>query len=131
MRRRLVHLVAGLLLAAALAGCGGGNGGMMGGRGGMMGSSPTGTNAGTNTGSGTDTSSGGRALFVEYCGGCHTLAAAGTGGTVGPNLDRARPDLDHVVEVVTNGTGAMPAFGSRLTRAQVQAIARYVNSAAR
>ena len=29
----------------------------------------------------------GRKLFVSKCGGCHTLAAAGTSGTVGPNLD--------------------------------------------
>ena len=29
----------------------------------------------------------GRKLFVSQCGGCHTLAAAGTSGTVGPNLD--------------------------------------------
>jgi cbb3-type cytochrome c oxidase subunit III len=29
----------------------------------------------------------GRKLFVSDCGGCHVLAAAGTAGTVGPNLD--------------------------------------------
>lgn len=31
----------------------------------------------------------GKTLFVEKCGGCHTLADAGTSGTVGPNLDSA------------------------------------------
>jgi cytochrome c2 len=31
----------------------------------------------------------GKELFLEKCGGCHTLAAAGTNGTVGPNLDNA------------------------------------------
>jgi uncharacterized cupredoxin-like copper-binding protein len=31
----------------------------------------------------------GKQLFVERCGGCHTLARAGTRGTVGPNLDAA------------------------------------------
>jgi len=31
----------------------------------------------------------GAKLFKSKCGGCHTLAAAGTPGTVGPNLDRA------------------------------------------
>jgi mono/diheme cytochrome c family protein len=43
--------------------------------------------------SGCGTSSGdstrGRALFVQKCGTCHTLAEAGTSGTVGPNLDDA------------------------------------------
>jgi len=31
----------------------------------------------------------GEKLFKQQCGGCHTLAAAGTSGTVGPNLDDA------------------------------------------
>jgi cbb3-type cytochrome c oxidase subunit III len=31
----------------------------------------------------------GKQLFVDRCGGCHTLAEAGTGGTVGPDLDDA------------------------------------------
>jgi mono/diheme cytochrome c family protein len=43
--------------------------------------------------SGCGTSSGdpqrGRALFIKNCGTCHTLAQAGTSGTVGPNLDDA------------------------------------------
>jgi plastocyanin len=31
----------------------------------------------------------GKTLFVQHCGSCHTLARAGTTGTVGPNLDEA------------------------------------------
>lgn len=31
----------------------------------------------------------GKTLFVQRCGGCHTLARAGTNGTTGPNLDAA------------------------------------------
>ena len=34
-------------------------------------------------------SSGGQELFKANCGSCHTLADAGTTGTVGPNLDEA------------------------------------------
>jgi mono/diheme cytochrome c family protein len=33
--------------------------------------------------------SNGQKLFTTTCGGCHTLAAAGTKGTIGPNLDDA------------------------------------------
>src|SRR5438067_1808789 len=32
---------------------------------------------------------GGKELFKQQCGSCHTLADAGTTGTVGPNLDNA------------------------------------------
>jgi mono/diheme cytochrome c family protein len=35
-----------------------------------------------------DTQSG-QQLFTQSCGSCHTLAAAGTSGTIGPNLDNA------------------------------------------
>ena len=31
----------------------------------------------------------GKSLFISKCGGCHTLAAAKTTGTIGPNLDDA------------------------------------------
>ena len=31
----------------------------------------------------------GKELFVKGCGSCHTLADAGTTGTIGPNLDYA------------------------------------------
>jgi mono/diheme cytochrome c family protein len=31
----------------------------------------------------------GKKLFVQACGGCHTLADAGTNGTIGPDLDDA------------------------------------------
>ena len=31
----------------------------------------------------------GKQLFTATCGGCHTLAEAGTKGTIGPNLDAA------------------------------------------
>ena len=33
--------------------------------------------------------SNGQTLFKANCGGCHTLAAAGTKGTIGPDLDAA------------------------------------------
>ena len=47
------------------------------------------------------------------CGGCHTLADAGSTGNVGPNLDDAKPSYDLVVDRVTNGQGGMPSFRAR------------------
>jgi cytochrome c6 len=65
-------------------------------------------------------------LFQSNCGSCHVLADAETQGTVGPNLDQARPQLQQAVEQITNGGGGMPAFQGQLTEQQIQRIARYV-----
>jgi mono/diheme cytochrome c family protein len=74
-------------------------------------------------------------LFVENCGSCHTLAAAGTGGTVGPDLDglfagRRRADIEPIVRrQIATGGGAMPA--GILTDGDADAVAEYVASAVR
>lgn len=73
----------------------------------------------------------GEAVFAEAgCGGCHTLAAAGASGTVGPNLDDTQPPKELVVDRVTNGKGAMPAFGESYSAEQIEAVADYVLSSA-
>jgi cytochrome c6 len=64
------------------------------------------------------------------CGSCHTLADAGTSGTIGPNLDDAQPSFELAVDRVTNGQGAMPSFSSTLTETQIADVAAYVSSAA-
>ena len=51
-------------------------------------------------------------------------------GTVGPNLDQAKPSKDLVVARVTNGQGAMPAFGGQLTPDQIKAVAEFVSTSA-
>jgi mono/diheme cytochrome c family protein len=91
---------------------------------------------------GFDTSSGGslaslgtngEAIFKSSlvgCAGCHTLSAAGSTGTIGPNLDQLKPSMSAVVTQVTNGGAVMPAFGGRLSAAQIQAVAQYVSSSA-
>jgi cytochrome c5 len=68
----------------------------------------------------------GNALFTENCASCHTLAAANASGKVGTNLDEVKPPKPVVVKQVTNGGGGMPAFGGRLSTAQIEAIADYV-----
>ena len=72
----------------------------------------------------------GKSIFVTTCGACHTLADAGTSGTVGPNLDESKPSKELAVDRVTNGRGVMPSFRSSLDAAQIQAVADYVSSAA-
>jgi mono/diheme cytochrome c family protein len=69
----------------------------------------------------------GKAVFASAgCVGCHTLQAAGATGTVGPNLDEAKPDYALVVERVTNGMGVMPSFKGQLSEQQIQDVAAYV-----
>lgn len=74
----------------------------------------------------------GRALFLKgttpACVVCHTLADAGSAGTIGPNLDELKPDGNRVAQAVRNGIGVMPAFDA-LSDADVQALAKYVSGA--
>jgi mono/diheme cytochrome c family protein len=69
-------------------------------------------------------------LGTSGCNGCHTLADAGAAGTVGPNLDETQPDYAKVVDRVTNGKGAMPAFSSSLSEEDIQNVAAYISSVA-
>jgi mono/diheme cytochrome c family protein len=64
------------------------------------------------------------------CGICHTLAAAGSKGRVGPNLDNVQPTQEWVETAVTQGFEAMPAYSETLTQEQIDAVAAYVSSVA-
>ncbi len=69
----------------------------------------------------------GRELFVDSCGTCHTLDAAGTEGSIGPNLDEAQVDEAEVLDVIADGgkgSGNMPA--NLVTGADAQAVAKFV-----
>jgi cytochrome c oxidase subunit 1 len=73
----------------------------------------------------------GKQVFASAsCGGCHTLKAAGATGTVGPNLDQAKPPRALVVQRVTNGKRAMPPFKGTLTPQQIQDVADFVSASA-
>ena len=97
-----LHLIAVAVLAAAAAGCG----------------SKDTSNA----------SSGADVFKTAGCANCHTLAAAGANGRVGPNLDQVKPDAARVERQVTDGGGGMPAFKDTLSPAQIKAVAEYVSS---
>ncbi len=60
------------------------------------------------------------------CGGCHTFKDAGANGSVGPNLDDAKPSVALVTNRVANGKGGMPSFREQLTPAQIRAVAAFV-----
>ena len=86
--------------------------------------------AGTGGGGKITASSGKDVFLTAGCTGCHTLKDAGSNGTIGPNLDQAKPPASRVVERVTNGKGAMPSFKGKLTKRQIDAVASYVSSVA-
>jgi mono/diheme cytochrome c family protein len=77
-------------------------------------------------------------FFATNCGGCHTLEAAGTTGTVGPNLDQVLPGQspDQISESITDPgaqvesgfpAGVMPAnYGDTLTPPQLQQLVQYL-----
>jgi cbb3-type cytochrome c oxidase subunit III len=72
----------------------------------------------------------GKSIFTQSCGSCHTLADAGTSGTIGPNLDEAMPSLELAIDRVTNGKGVMPSFKGQLSEQQIKAVAEYVSKSA-
>jgi cytochrome c6 len=73
----------------------------------------------------------GQAVFAEAgCGSCHTLDAAKTSGSAGPNLDEAQPSSETVVQVVTEGVGAMPSFRDQLSESEIRDVAAFVSSTA-
>jgi mono/diheme cytochrome c family protein len=119
-RRRA--LAGPLVLLALAAGCGGGSSGS---------STPAGSGGATPT---SGDAAAGKTVFTSTadpsCGGCHTLADAGSNGTVGPDLDDLKPDFATVQNQVENGGGSMPSFKGKLTDTQIADVAAYVSSVA-
>lgn len=74
----------------------------------------------------------GKELFQTWqCGSCHVLADAGAAGQAGPSLD-GDPNLTPalIVNRVTYGQAAMPAFGGPLSEEDIADIAAYIMRAA-
>ena len=102
--RYLVVAVFALLLVASATGCGGEDDAQE--------QPPAATTeAGTEPEGETDAegeASAGGQVFRQNCAGCHTLDAAGTTGTVGPNLDELDPSAERVEEQVREGVAGCP-----------------------
>jgi mono/diheme cytochrome c family protein len=75
---------------------------------------------------GASAAAGAKVFATAGCGGCHTLAAAGSSGQAGPNLDATRPSFERVQLQVARGGGGMPAFGGQLTPAQIRDVSAFV-----
>ena len=107
----------------------------------------TGCNSGTvGYTKGTGDKANGKELFTAKCGTCHTLADAGTTGTIGPNLDDAfaesrrnglgestfvqvvRDQIAYAIEETSTGAPGMPA--DLVTGQDADDVASYVASVA-
>jgi cytochrome c2 len=81
----------------------------------------------------------GRAVFVRMgCGSCHTLAAAGSAGSIGPNLDErlGRHTRASLIAQITaprsdaDGFDMMPTdFGSRMSAGELDSLVRFLLAA--
>jgi cytochrome c oxidase subunit 2 len=101
-----------------------------------------GAGGGDAAGAGGDAAAG-RAAFVASCGSCHTLADAGTSGTIGPDLttalrgqsdDEIREDIVDPDARVEQGfqPGVMPGnFSDTLSAEQIDGLVAYLASVSR
>jgi mono/diheme cytochrome c family protein len=73
----------------------------------------------------------GRELFAKYCHLCHTLKAAGSVASVGPNLDQLRPTKALVLNAIQNGrANGNGAMAKNLVVGQdAQDVASFVSAA--
>jgi mono/diheme cytochrome c family protein len=73
----------------------------------------------------------GKQVFVQFCGKCHTLKAAGSTGTLGPNLDQDAVTFTRVVTAIEEGVvGIQAEYVLRnVTFNQVYDVAKYVVTA--
>ena len=80
-----------------------------------------------NTGGG---SPGAKVFADAGCGDCHTMKAADSTGTTGPNLDELKPNEQTVTRQVTNGGNGMPSFKDKLSAEEIQQVAAFVATSA-
>ncbi len=88
-----------------------------------LGAGGCGRGGGTSAGNGPP----GKQVFADTgCGSCHTFAAAGSRGTVGPTLDARDFSVETAEGWVRSGGKGMPAYGSQLSAAQIRDVATFV-----
>jgi cytochrome c551 len=71
----------------------------------------------------------GAAVFASNCARCHgSDAQGGLGPRLAGVVTKAFPDKRVQIIVVTQGSGGMPAFGGRLSAAEIKAVVDYTRS---
>lgn len=76
----------------------------------------------------------GQQMFQAHCQSCHAIAGRRVTGTPpfpGTDFDNVRPSVKLIENQVRRGIrGEMPSFRGKLTDAQIEAVAHYVNAVA-
>jgi mono/diheme cytochrome c family protein len=72
----------------------------------------------------------GAKIFAASCASCH---GADGGGGIGPRLaggaaQKRFPHVEDQVTFVSEGSGAMPSFGSRLSPAEIREVVQYTRT---
>ena len=152
--RRLLTIVIALFLPLLLVACGGGTTEDTAPQGIETGAADTGaaTDTGgetTDTGTATDTGgettetngedgggegdaeAGADVYTSAGCGNCHVLEAAGSSGSVGPNLDESDVDYEGAVQQIRNGGGGMPPYEGQLSDEEIANVAAFVTEDSR
>ena len=57
---------------------------------------------------------------------CHTLEAAGSTGTIGPNLDEAKPSEALIADRLSTARAPMPPFKGQLTDQQIADLVAFI-----
>ncbi|MBA2384064.1 MAG: cytochrome c [Actinobacteria bacterium] len=125
---RRAATIALLALTLALAGCGGGEEAapLPETQEGTLPESTTTEETATTPGVEGDPAKGKSVYASAGCGGCHTLEAAGSSGSIGPDLDESKPDAALATDRVMNGRGAMPPFKDDLTEQEISDVVAFV-----
>ena len=119
-RSKAVLLLVAASLALVGAGCGGDDD--------SNSAEPPATATAPDDGAGAGDAANGEQVFASAgCGSCHTFEAAGSTGSVGPNLDESSVSFDAAVEQVRDGGGAMPSYGDELSDQEIDDVAAFVS----
>ncbi len=75
----------------------------------------------------------GKTVYIQFCGKCHTLSAAGARGTLGTNLDHVQVTFTCAVDAIENGVGGIQAeyVLRNVTFSQIYDVAKYVSTASK
>jgi len=70
----------------------------------------------------------GEQIYTDNCESCHMVDGTGDSTNGYPSLVDEKPSTDETIDLVTNGEGDMPEFGSTLSEQEIMDVAAYVDA---